>query len=452
MRAWTLTLLTLFLIAPVSIAQPTKTWHAGLAKVNITPTERMWMSGYASRKEPAKGKLHDLWAKALVLQDAKKNRIALVTLDLVGIPRDLSIEVCADLKKKFGLDRENVMLSTSHTHTGPVVGSNLNSMYFLDAKQQKLVNDYAMTLKKKIVEAVQIAMKDLKPAQVSWANGMATFAVNRRTNSERNVPQLRKEQKLKGPVDHQVPVLAIRDSEGKKLRGVVFGYACHATVLSFMQWSGDYPGFAQIEVEKAHPGTIAMFWAGCGGDQNPLPRRSVALAQKYGAELADAVNAVLKKKMKPLAASVWASYREIDLRFAPLPSRDKLVQDTMSTNRYVVARAKLLLEKLKEKGSLSGTYPYPIQVWHLGEKLNWVALGGEVVVDYALRIKKEVGSETTWVTAYANDVMAYVPSLRVLKEGGYEGGGAMVYYGLPTVWAPKVEEAILAEVHRQVPK
>ena len=91
-----------------------------------------------------------------------------------------------------------------------------------------------------------------------------------------------------------------------------------------------------------------------------------------------------------------------------------------------------------------------MQVWQLGDGLTWVLLGGEVVVDYSLRLKKELGPGRTWVAAYTNDVMAYIPSLRVLNEGGYEGEGSMVYYALPTKWAPEVEELIVKEVHRQV--
>src|SRR5450759_3419782 len=102
-------------------------------------------------------------------------------------------------------------------------------------------------------------------------------------------------------------------------------------------------------------------------------------------------------------------------------------------DRYIAGRAKLLLKQIEEQGSLRQTYPYPVQAWQLGTDLTWVALGGEVVVDYSLRLKRELGP--VWVAGYANDVMAYIPSLRVLKEGGYEGGGAMVYYGLPTVWS-----------------
>jgi neutral ceramidase len=448
-RWWLCVSVTLLALTSARAQEPTKAnWKAGVAKINITPHKRMWMSGYAARTQPAEGKHQELWAKVLVLEDAKGRRGALVTMDLVGIERDLSVEVCKELESKYGLKRDSILLSVSHTHCGPVVRSNLNVMYNLDDLQRKYVDDYARTLHRKIVAVVGEALQDLTPAKLTWGIGHSTFAVNRRTNKEKDVPKLRDQGLLKGPVDHDVPVLAVRDASDR-LRAAVFGYACHATVLSFLQWSGDYPGVAQLELEDAFPGIVALFWAGCGADQNPLPRRTVELADKYGKELADSVAAVLRAPMTPLAAGLRSTYAEINLPFAELPTREQLVKDSMSKDRFVANRAKLLLTQLKDKGSLKGTYPYPVQVWQLGPELTWVALGGEVVVDYALRLKKELGPGKTWVMGYANDVMAYIPSLRVLKEGGYEGGGAMVYYGLPTVWSPRVEELIVAAVHER---
>ena len=76
----------------------------------------------------------------------------------------------------------------------------------------------------------------------------------------------------------------------------------------------------------------------------------------------------------------------------------------------------------------------------------WISLGGDVVVDYALKIKSILG-ETTWVTAYADDVMAYIPSRRILQEGGYEGSSSMIAYGLPTYrWADDIEDRLCAAV------
>jgi neutral ceramidase len=426
-------------------------WKAGAAKVVITPRQFMWMAGYGGRDHPAEGKLTDLWAKALVLEDAEGRRAVVVTLDLVGIERELSLSLCAALKERYALERAQIALCTSHTHTGPVVARNLRPMHYLllDAAQQKLIDQYADFLEQQVVAVVGQAIERLAPSQLSWGSGTATFAVNRRNNPEAQVPQLREQNALKGPFDHDVPVLAVKSADGR-LTAVMFGYACHATVLSFYQWSADYPGFAQIELEKSHPDCVALFWAGCGADQNPLPRRTVELAQDYGKQLATAVDAVLAKEMSPVSAKLTALYREIDLPLGTLPTRDEIEQDAKSSNKFVAARGKMLLGELDAGRPLKTTYPYPVATWRLGDEIQFVILGGEVVVDYSLRLKTELAGTKTWVAGYANDVMAYIPSRRVLREGGYEGGGAMVYYGLPTAWAPAVEEAIVEEVRAQI--
>jgi hypothetical protein len=445
--------LSLFVAFATPVGAQEKSWHAGVAKTVITPREYMWMSGYGSRTKPAEGKVHDLWAKALVLQDAAGKRCVLVTMDLVGIDRTLSDEVCAEIKKRHGLDRSEIMLSVSHTHCGPVVGRNLMTMYHLDAKQQQLVKDYAQELRDKLIEVVGAALKTMKPAQVSWGNGFTTFATNRRENVEKNVPKLRELGQLKGPVDHEVPVLCVRtpvaDAPGSpNVRAIVFGYACHATVMDFYQWSGDYPGFAQLELEKRYPDAIALFHAGCGADQNPLPRRKNELAEAYGKQVADAVDQVIKAPMANVRPALKTTYTTVDVPFGELPTREKVVLDTMNKDRFIAARAKSLLADLEKNGTLRKTYPYPVQAWQLGSDLTWIALGGEVCVEYSLRLRKELGK--VWVTGYANDVMAYIPSLKVLKEGRYEGDTSMIYYGMPCAWGPRIEELIVTAVHGQV--
>ncbi|HZL89794.1 MAG TPA: neutral/alkaline non-lysosomal ceramidase N-terminal domain-containing protein [Pirellulaceae bacterium] len=432
------------------LARAGDVWSAGAAKANITPPTFMWMAGYASRDHVAEEKLTDLWAKALVLEDPSGHRAVLITLDLVGIDRPLSQSICSRLQAKHGLRREQIAINCSHTHTGPVVARNLRPMHYLmlNDEQKAQVDSYATLLEEKIAAAVVEAIDKLAPSQISWGSGKATFAVNRRNNKETDVPQLRGAGRLVGPFDHDVPVLAVRDKDGK-LTAVAIGYACHATVLSSYQWSGDYPGFAQIAVEKMHPECIALFWQGCGGDQNPLPRRTVEKAMEYGARLATAVEDVLTAPMTPVTGSLGTTYAEIEAPLSALPTRDQLVADTQSKDKYVAARAKTLLEDVDAGQPLLPTYPYPVQCWKFGPDVQWLFLGGEVVVDFAVRLKSELTGSRTWVAGYSNDVMAYIPSRRVLMEGGYEGGGAMVYYGLPTIWAPGIEESIVAEAHRQ---
>jgi neutral ceramidase len=425
-------------------------WRAGAAKAVITPERPMWMAGYASRDHVAEGKSIDLMGKVLVLEDPSGKRAVLITLDLVGIDRPLSQSICSQLEKKHQLSRDQIAINCSHTHSGPVVARNLRPMHYLmlTDEQKKQVDEYSHFLEDKLVATVGQAIKNLAPANLTWGSGKATFAVNRRTNKEPEVPLLRAAGQLKGPVDHDVPVLAVRTPQGK-LVAVAFGYACHATVLSLFDWSGDYPGFAQIELEKTYPDCVALFWAGCGGDQNPLPRRTVDLAKQYGRKLSESVSAVVDAPMRPVVGSLKTSYEEVAVALDKLPTKEELEQATQSKDKYVASRAKHLLEQINEGTPLSQTYPYPVSVWKVGPEVQWVFLGGEVVVDYPVRLKSELTGIRTWVAGYSNDVMAYIPSRRVLMEGGYEGGGAMVYYGLPSIWGPEVEETIVKEVHRQ---
>lgn len=435
---------------PADAAQ-SAAWKVGVSRENITPSEYMWMSGYGGRDRPAEGKATDLWGKAMAVEDADGRRLVLVTLDLVGIDRDTSVAITREVATRYGLPREAIAISTSHTHSGPVVGENLMAMYSLDAAALKLVQQYTQTLREKVVALVGRAIDDLKPAQVGWTVGRAHFAVNRRNNAEKDVPELRKQAKLNGPVDHDVPILVVKDPEGK-VRVVLCGYACHATVLSGYQWSGDWPGYAQMELEQLYPGATGMVWIGCGADQNPIPRREVELAIEYGKVLAQAVKAAADQPLIPLGGKLEAVYEEVPLEFAAIPSREAVEAMAKSDNKFEAGRGRMLLARWDRDGGLAKTYPYPVQSWRLGDGPTWIFLGGEVVVDFGLRLKLELGAGKTWVAGYCNDVMAYIASRRVLKEGGYEGATAMIYYGQPSPWAESSEDAIVNAARRQVAK
>ena len=143
---------------------------------------------------------------------------------------------------------------------------------------------------------------------------------------------------MRGPFDHDVPVLKVANASGG-LMAVLFGYACHATVLDGYEFCGDYPGFAQAELQREHPGSVALFFAGCGGDQNPLPRRKVDLARQYGRDLANAVADVLTGKMETVIGELKTSFVEVPLDFASVPTKAEIEAAIQSPDRYVSARA-----------------------------------------------------------------------------------------------------------------
>jgi hypothetical protein len=441
-------LLPLFLGALAAGPAPAPDFRAGVAVRVITPAEPMWLAGYANRNHPSEGKVHDLHVKALALEDAAGGRLVLLTCDLVGLPRALSDEVAAEVRRRTGLPRERLMLTCSHTHCGPVLRGSLNDMYDMPPEEEKKLGPYTDWLRGRMVEAVVEALGDLKPARLAVGKGTARFAVNRRQPTPKGIIN---GSNPAGPVDHDVPVLRVETPEGN-LRAVVFGYACHNTTMQFYRWCGDYAGFAQAHLEEKHPGARALFWIGCGADANPLPRGKLELCEKYGRELADAVEGVLAGPMTPVRGPTAARYATVALPFGELPTKAQLRADLLSKQTAARQRAARLLKLLDEGGKIDDHYRYyPVQVWRLGDGLLWLALGGEVVVDYDLRLKKVLGDRPAlWITAYANDVMAYIPSLRVLKEGGYEGDTSQVPYGMPAKWGAGIEETIVGKVHELV--
>lgn len=414
-------------------------FRAGVGRKVITPEKPLWMSGYAARTHASEGVLHDLWAKALALQDERGGRVVIVTTDLIGLPRQISDEVAARAGKKLGLKRSEILFTTSHTHSGPAVWSNLDVMFDWPPADRELAVAYSRKLTDDLAAVIEAAVADLKPAQLSVGHGSAGFAINRREPTPKGV---RIGVNAKGPVDHDVPVLKVAGPDGK-LRAVLFGYACHNTTLGgdLYKINGDYAGFAQIELEKALPGTTAMFSILCGADQNPNPRGKVEHAQQYGKELAEAVQKVLSGDLRPVRTPIRTAFEVVNLEFAP-QDRAVFEKEAKGQDRYRARRAKLMLKALDEGRPIRST-PYPVQAVRLGDDLVLVALGGEVVVDYALRLKREFPKENLVAIGYANDVMCYIPSLRVLREGGYEVSDSMIYYGQPGPFADNVEETVI---------
>jgi hypothetical protein len=418
-------------------------WKVGVAKTVITPDEPMWMAGYAFRTKPAEGTLHDLWAKALYLEDAFGNQALLVTTDLLGFPKAVSDRIRDNLWEKLGLSRSQIILNSSHTHSGPVLTGALSNIYPPFADREK-VKTYTGWLIDQITEVCEKAREKEEPVTIYAQNGVVRFQVNRRNNREAKLTDLTE---LNGPNDFSVPVLKIEDTKGR-VKAIVFGYACHPTVLNGYNWSGDYPGFAQIELEKKYKRATALFFQGGGGDQNPLPRHSVPLAKQYGEELASAVARVMEEDILELMPDLTTAYTEINLELNDLLTEAQLIEFKNGVEGYQKVWAESMLEKIRRDEAPGTSYPFPVQLWQMGDQVI-VSLGGELLISYSIKLKKLLGS-SLFVMGYSNDVMAYIPDEKVLMEGGYEGETSHMVYGMPSTWKPGIEEKIIGEVLKQV--
>jgi neutral ceramidase len=419
-------------------------FRAGVARIDITPAGPIRLAGYANRTHASEGVITPLYAKALVIEDSKKHRIVIVTTDLIGLPRAITDVVSARLQKAHGLERSELVFNSSHTHTGPMIRGNLSTMAEFDSKENEIIADYSKKLTDDLVSVVEGALKDLAPASVSYGVGEAGFAINRR---EQTASGVKIGLNPNGPGDHSVPVLRVTGADGK-LRAILFAYACHNTTLTtqFYGISGDYAGFAQKAIEDAHPGVTALFFQLCAGDQNPNPRSTLALAEGHGKELADSVEKVLSGSMERVRGPIRTALQVNDVALVP-HSRDQFEKLKNDPNVSKRLNAQLML-RAYDGGHPVRSVPYPVQAIRFGKDLAILALGGEVVVDYDLRAKREFPKTKLIVAGYSNDVMCYIPSKRVLQEGGYEPVDSMLYYGQPGPFTPDVEETIFTSIHQ----
>jgi hypothetical protein len=268
-------------------------------------------------------------------------------------------------------------------------------IYQLAPDQRQLVERYFVELRDKIVGLVGAALAGLQPATLGYSHARCGFAMNRRlptSGGYQNSPY------PDGPVDHDVPILRVASLDGKLL-AVAFGYACHNTSTALPQINADYAGYAQTEIEKAHPGATALFVMGCGGDQNPYPRGKIKWAQSHGTSLASAVEAALLPKARLVRGPLRVDLEQIDLPFEAV-TKAELLKRLESKDVYEQRSAKAVLSEAETTGKIRESYPYPIQVVQFGGDLTLVALAGEVVVDYSLRLKREWATDRCgWLAA-----------------------------------------------------
>jgi hypothetical protein len=421
---------------------------AGVARKIITPSGPIWMAGYANRKRPSESVLHDLWAKALALEDAQGRRVVIVATDLISLPREVTEEVARRAKRKCGVERHQLMLNSSHTHSAPLILPSPSVEPDLGPRDRQVLVDYRDRLIDDLVEIVGQALAHLRPATLAVGHGSAPFAMNRRLRTAKGIQF---GANPAGPVDRDVPVLRIATLEGK-LRAVVFGYACHNTTLAGDRFeiNGDYAGFAQIDVEKSLPGATAMFLQLCGADADPYPRCTPALAAEHGKTLAGAVERALAGPLRPVRPAIRTAYDVVRLDLVR-QDRATFERELKGDDQFRKRRAAAVLAAL-DAGRPIWQVPVPVQAVGLGDNLVLLALGGEVVVDYALRLKREYPQTDLIVAGYTNDVPCYIPSRRVLGEGGYEAVYSMVLDCQAGPFADSVEETLVGACRRMLAK
>lgn len=430
--AW-LALAALALTTPAAPAE--EPYKVGVAKIDITPKGPIRLNGFGFRRTESEGVTQRIWAKALAVEDASGEPALVIAVDILGIPIDVTRELAHRFETKAGLKPDRLAITASHTHTAPMLARANPTIFGVPIPPEQLahIDAYTREFLDKLEQAGLAALADRKSARLSWGVGRVGFARNRRPQG--------------GPVDHDLPLLVVRDSGGQ-LRAVWVSYACHCVTLSNNKVSGDWAGFAQEAIQDAYPGATALVSIGCGADQNPnsgVTGDKVEIARMQGQEVAAEVKRLLDGYLAPVTGRIVPAGRTVELPLGPLPDRAGW-EAKAKRNDAIGYHAKVQLARLDRGESLRTKINYPVQLWAFGDSLAMLFLPGEVVVDYSQRLKRELDGRRLWVNAYANDAPCYIPSERVLKEGGYEGGGAMIYYDVPVPFAPGLEEKIIGTV------
>ncbi|WP_395743411.1 neutral/alkaline non-lysosomal ceramidase N-terminal domain-containing protein [Prosthecobacter sp.] len=446
-------ILPIFLLvqAPL-VAQTASSWKAGAADADITPAYPVRLSGYGSRTTETQKVAQRLHANALVLQWQDDAPAVIVSVDNCGVPAAVRAEVLKRLGAQGRkLADERFALHSTHTHSAPMLKGVLPFLFGEDlpADQMTRIERYTEDLTAHLVSIVGRAMDKMEPARLEWSVGKVYFAFNRRLKTDTGVQNA---QNFNGPTDRALPVLCVKSADGKRLIATHASYACHCTTLGANEIHGDWAGLAHEELELRFPDSVCLIAIGCGADQNPYPRTESRFALDHGVTIAKEIVRVINSPMQPLEGPLNCVHREVMLPYDRLPTKAEWQAKAADPNKWTAYHARQHLAMLERGENIPPALAYDIQVWNYGGDLLTINLPGEVVVDYSLRFKNEFDPARTWVNSYTNDVPCYIPSQRVWQEGGYEAGGAMIYYGRPTRFDSGIEDIIAGTVKQLVPQ
>jgi neutral ceramidase len=419
---------------------------AGAAVADITPPRGCPMAGYYSARG-AEGTHDPLQAKALVVEQ-DGTRVALVALDLIGTPRELVEAARAAVEKATGIPAAHVMISATHSHTGPVLSERGRFTDGVPGGQQ-ILRDYLKELPARIAAAVKAADDTRRPARVTTATGREDgLAFNRRFfmldgtvgwNPGKRNPRI---VRPAGPTDPAVPVVFVDGLDGKPIATYV-NFAMHLDTVGGMYYSADYPyQLARCLAAVRGDDMVTIFTTGCCGDINHInvssaaPQKGDGEAARIGTRLAAEVLRTYER-LEPVAVGpLRVSHAIVELELPAVTAED--VAKGKAVIAALGAGAKpgpAFLEQVKAfqavevAGRLGKAFPVEVQVISLGDDLAWVSLPGEIFVELGLAIKAGSPFRHTIVAELANGSIGYIPNRVAYSQGNYEVVSARVAAG-----------------------
>jgi hypothetical protein len=413
---------------------------AGSAIADITPDWDLPLAGFGMRVGPSQGVGHPLKLRATVLRQDGVEPVVIVSADILW----WGAEFVGDIRRRIaGLAEtapERVLLTASHTHSGPQTPARLiPQIGTFDRRFHNL-------LTARVDEAVVRAFADPEPVTLTRASGTHDLALNRRYRFNPH-----------GPVDRELTVLRLLGADGTVHTQFVH-YTCHPTIHQGMAITAEYCGVAMHMLEAAIGG-VSHFLQGCAGDINAdvnrdgsSERGDLGVVAREGRVLADAVHALHGTPVPYLQVATST----VDLPYAFVPD-DADIADPASPAGRLGDYQRLLTEggfpiprvvdewfaRLRDEPQRRApSIPLELQRIDVAAGCGLLAMNGEICVDYGLHVRSVSGGALLPM-GYSNGMTGYVPTQRILTEGGYEAGTSIPWFGLPAPFAPDVEPVLM---------
>jgi len=387
----------------------------GVSKINITPYIGIWMCGFGARYKPSENLHDDLYARAIVFDDGKDN-LAMVTCDLLTLDESSIASIRRQAQEMTGLNGENILISTTHTHSGPLSG-HLRGFGPLD-------QTWVSILEKKIAGAVAVAFRNSQEASIGAAKGQANINVNRRGGEA---------------IDRELGVIKVNGAHDRPV-AVIMNYPCHPVIVPYDAHtiSADYPGYAARVIEELYESAYGLFFTGPCGDINPS---SVCSSFDEVKRLGTIVGAEALKVSEEIIslssdAKLRAAKEKVILKFQEIPNAEELkkIVDAGSSMKNVELDWEYNWAKdafgYAKAGKMSADIPIEIQVLAIGNEIAIVGIPGEVFIQIGLDIKKRSPFRYTFPIECANGCIGYMPTREAFDEGGYEPAMAFKLFGI----------------------
>jgi hypothetical protein len=410
----------------------------GTAKLDITPDLPMPLSGFGHREGNFEGIIRPLNVKVWFFQQTtaagQLSKALLVQADIIAWSTERMGAIHSQLEERYGLSASSIILSASHTHCGPRTADLLDPANL----------SYVRKLEEKLFAGVDQAYHNLEPVIMERGLGECSIGINRRkiVNGEMSMAP-----NPDGPIDPEVSIIRFRSKLDYRTTGVMFQYTCHPTTTDSNFISSEFPGVAMEHVEEAiGGGAMASFLQGCCGDIRPALIQKDAFfrgddsdVRRLGKQLSDVVLHVLEQPMEVLAPClIHSSSTEVILPFQNVPTREQLRAGSLEPGMTGAWHRMLLENPIRNSPSIQ----LKMNLLTLAEGLAFLAMNGEIVVEYGLCMKKIDPGRGVLPLGYCNGMLGYVPTAAQLEEGGYEAKESIFYFGLPGPFVADIENLI----------